>query len=449
MYLNSSLKNYEKKYKKYKNKYQMLKSQLNGALLNGGAKGTLLNGGAKGTLLNGGDCDPLPYPEDESIINGENLLDLCPEQRITINNKCYEVNELYNWIVVLNKSKIPGIEKEITPGDRQRLIQAYNALPPHFKKSFLSPAPDFFESDDEDFGWYLVSDDYDDDWHIHPQPPGPPPPPLQYNLHDYCRRYISYTPINEITNIDNNGDSNIDMLIINKNWLQGFDNLRTIYLRYDSLSVQFSRNDGDDIITSNTLETFVLQTNLMSNLVNLDTIWPRMFVNLNSIKSIDLSFNMIANVYRDSFVNLPVLTELNLSYNQISVVPRDLFQNLPTLEKINLSYNKISNLPEDLLQNLSNLTKIDLSNNQISIIPNIFKNLRKLTYISLGYNQITTIYANTFINLPASNMIGLVGNRITTIQPHSFVNLNRKVMVVLMTSTISEYNKRNIGYAHM
>ena len=58
MYLNS--KSYEKKYKKYKNKYQILKSQLGDAkgTLYGGAKGTLY-GCAKGTLY-GGDCDPLP-----------------------------------------------------------------------------------------------------------------------------------------------------------------------------------------------------------------------------------------------------------------------------------------------------------------------------------------------------------------------------------------------------
>ena len=81
MYLNS--KSYEKKYKKYKNKYQILKSQL---------------GGAKGTLY-GGDCDPLPNPEEEDFVSKENLLDLCPEERITIQNKCYEVRSLYRWII--------------------------------------------------------------------------------------------------------------------------------------------------------------------------------------------------------------------------------------------------------------------------------------------------------------------------------------------------------------
>jgi hypothetical protein len=81
MYLNS--KSYEKKYKKYKNKYKILKSYIGGALLNSGAKGTLLNGGTQGTLLNGGDCDPLPNPEEEELFTTQNLLDLCPDAKGT------------------------------------------------------------------------------------------------------------------------------------------------------------------------------------------------------------------------------------------------------------------------------------------------------------------------------------------------------------------------------
>ena len=83
MYLNS---NYEKKYKKYKNKYQILKSQL------GGEKKNLLT---KVPSVNGGNCEPLPNPEEEDISTAQNLLDLCPEERITIQNKCYEVRGLY------------------------------------------------------------------------------------------------------------------------------------------------------------------------------------------------------------------------------------------------------------------------------------------------------------------------------------------------------------------
>ena len=115
MYLYS--KNYQKKYKKYKNKYQILKSQL------GGVKYTLL----KGTLLNGGECASLPTPEEEDFTS-QNLLDLCPEERITIQNKCYEIRNLYKWIIEGNHKKLPSTQTEITPEDKKRLIEAYKEL---------------------------------------------------------------------------------------------------------------------------------------------------------------------------------------------------------------------------------------------------------------------------------------------------------------------------------
>jgi hypothetical protein len=58
-------------------------------------------------LLNGGNCDPLPNPEEEDLLSTQNLLDLCPEERITIQNKCYEIRNLYKWIIEGNHKKLP------------------------------------------------------------------------------------------------------------------------------------------------------------------------------------------------------------------------------------------------------------------------------------------------------------------------------------------------------
>ena len=65
MYLNLSSINYEKKYKKYKSKYQILKSNI------------------------GGNCAPLPNPEEEDLITTQNLLDLCPDAKGTFWRKNY------------------------------------------------------------------------------------------------------------------------------------------------------------------------------------------------------------------------------------------------------------------------------------------------------------------------------------------------------------------------
>ena len=57
------------------------------------------------------------------------MLDLCPEERITIQNKCYDVRGLYEWIITKKKNNLPGIEIIVTSEEKERLIQAYNTLP--------------------------------------------------------------------------------------------------------------------------------------------------------------------------------------------------------------------------------------------------------------------------------------------------------------------------------
>ena len=84
---------------------------------------------AKVPSVNGGNCDPLPNPEEEDLATTQNLLDLCPEERITIQNKCYEVKGLHRWIIEENKKKLPFTQTEITTEEKQILIQAYEALP--------------------------------------------------------------------------------------------------------------------------------------------------------------------------------------------------------------------------------------------------------------------------------------------------------------------------------
>ena len=120
MYLNSSSKDYEKKYLKYKNKYKILKSNI------------------------GGNCDPLPNPKEDDFSGSFNLLDLCPEERITIQNKCYEVNGLYRWITKHAKDdRLPDTRQLITEQEKEKIIQTYYTLHPEL-------AQNYFVRDDSD-----------------------------------------------------------------------------------------------------------------------------------------------------------------------------------------------------------------------------------------------------------------------------------------------------------
>ena len=124
MYLNSSL-NYERKYKKYKSKYQILKNQL------------------------GGDCDPLPKKEDQDIISTENLFYLKPSERITIQNKCYEVRSLYKNIFQYRNYILPLTQTQITEEEKERLIQAHLKLVPNdrYHLDSLEDNSDYYDDD--------------------------------------------------------------------------------------------------------------------------------------------------------------------------------------------------------------------------------------------------------------------------------------------------------------
>ena len=105
---------FQKKYLKYKNRYQKLKNNLKSKSFK--------------DTLNGGQCNPIPDQEDVDLFSGDFLVNLSPEKRITIQNKCYEVNGLYTWIVIDNQDRLPDTRKVITDEDIRRLIEAYERM---------------------------------------------------------------------------------------------------------------------------------------------------------------------------------------------------------------------------------------------------------------------------------------------------------------------------------
>jgi hypothetical protein len=105
---------YEKKYKKYKSRYIILKSKL-------------------GTL-NGGECISLPNPEEEDFL-AQNLLDLCPDERITIQNKCYDIRNLYELVIKRGNLILPGTITRITEAEKEKLKKEYKLLLQAYKKN--------------------------------------------------------------------------------------------------------------------------------------------------------------------------------------------------------------------------------------------------------------------------------------------------------------------------
>ena len=70
-------------------------------------------------------------PQEDYIdpINHSNLLDLAPTQRITINDTCYIVDDIHNWVILINRNSVPK-RNIIDSIYNERIIEAYNVLHP-------------------------------------------------------------------------------------------------------------------------------------------------------------------------------------------------------------------------------------------------------------------------------------------------------------------------------
>ena len=263
MYLNSSSNSYEKKYRKYKNKYQILKNQL------------------------GGDCNPLPDEEDIDVISTENLSDLDADERITIQNRCYEVRSLYEWIINHNQYKLPDTQVIINDNDRQRLIQAYNLL-----YQFVQPlVPEKILTRNVLIQLY--------------------PNLEQQTWLDLSNKQYTKIDINTFLNLPN-----------------------LVYLNLSNN--QINNFEPDTFYNIPRLQCLNLSYN------NLVTIEPGIFNNLRILEELHLNNNQL-NLIQSNLFNLPNLKRLYLDNNQLRIRKIDInaFNNLSRLTELSLYNNYI------------------------------------------------------------------------------------------------------------
>jgi len=109
--------NFQKKYLKYKLKYNQLKNQ-----------------------LKGGACDPVPIPTDYEYFSLEQYQNIPVNRLETIGGHCYDIVALANWVHLSVVSRYPATNLPMSLNDIWNVITAYNAyrtahnpaLPNHF-----------------------------------------------------------------------------------------------------------------------------------------------------------------------------------------------------------------------------------------------------------------------------------------------------------------------------
>ena len=132
---------------------------------------------------------------------------------------------------------------------------------------------------------------------------------------------------------------------------------------------------------------------------------------------LDLSFNKLVMLHRDTFIQLHNLTKLYLQNNKIAIVQYDAFRGLNKLNDLRLDHNNLSVIPD--ISGLSTLTRLFLSYNKRIQFSNatMFKSMSKLNLLRVEY-----IGASNVPHFPVLNVkhLFLGRNKIDVLEPQSF-----------------------------
>ncbi len=135
-----------------------------------------------------------------------------------------------------------------------------------------------------------------------------------------------------------------------------------------------------------------------------------LFTELENVKSINLSNNLIDKVNVNVFNSLDILENDKLNY-MISLI------------KIYLNNNVLRHIDSNAFKGLVNLSMLDLSDNQItSLESNLFNSLINLKEIILRWNYLEKLQPILFKGLYKLQLIDLTGNQINSINRNQLRN---------------------------
>jgi Leucine-rich repeat (LRR) protein len=156
-------------------------------------------------------------------------------------------------------------------------------------------------------------------------------------------------------------------------------------------------------------------------------IFPRSrpFLNIPSLKSLDISSCSITSVPEETFIRLPSLEELTLAHNNIQELPRKVFLHLKSLKYLYLSHNFLRTLHEDWFVTSNKLLILDLSNNVLQTLhPQMFTFLQSLEVLKLSGNRLKTIDFYVFAPLISLEDLYLDKNVLNFLNGSHFSGLN-------------------------
>ncbi|XP_061590810.1 osteoglycin, paralog b [Cololabis saira] len=130
-------------------------------------------------------------------------------------------------------------------------------------------------------------------------------------------------------------------------------------------------------------------------------------------------FNKITKITNKDFADIATLRRIDLTGNLIAEIEDGAFSKLPNLEELTLAENRLARLPMLPISLMSFSASFNALKTQ-GVKANAFKKLTKLAYLYLGNNELTAVP-----QLPESlQVVHLHNNKISTITDDTFCRGN-------------------------
>lgn len=187
-------------------------------------------------------------------------------------------------------------------------------------------------------------------------------------------------------------------------WCARHSNLRTLDT-LDLRGLNLTRLDDGAFGGIQFIRTLDLSDNKLIDVSNVK--WPP------TVEYMYLDHNLLETIP----TGLPVsLISLKLNHNRVTTIDHAPLARLSNLTKLSVNSNLVSRVEPDALHGLKRLTALELGNNRlIDLGPNVLP--RKLRYVILDDNQITTIPSTWFHEATHLYLLSMRNNPLEHISP--------------------------------
>lgn len=187
-----------------------------------------------------------------------------------------------------------------------------------------------------------------------------------------------------------------------------FDGLPSLnQLSLDNNQIQYI--DPEALRNSTDLEYLHLNDNKLYDI-------PAVLNNVPNLKTLDLSYNQITDIFNTSFPAMSQLIGLKLLKNQISNVSKGVFDRLPELHLINLANNKIQKIEPGTFDNNTRLVAVRVDGNYLRDVGGLFSKLSNLVWLNISENFLEWF---DYALIPTGlQWLDIHGNQITELGNH-------------------------------